>query len=117
MTATSTVAALVARTRPVDPPGRLLDALAPDGFAWLRDGNGFVTAGVAARVPAPLAGRALAGIEWDWSDLDGYAQRLEQDGIAVLGASCHQHTGAIESPGEIENLARSEIGERLWFAS
>jgi len=65
MTATSTAAALVARTRPVEPPGRLLDALAPDGFAWLRDGNGFVTAGVAARVLAPLAGRALAGIEVD----------------------------------------------------
>jgi menaquinone-specific isochorismate synthase len=29
----------------------LLDALGPDGFAWLRGGAGFVTAGVAARIP------------------------------------------------------------------
>lgn len=69
MTATSTTAgrssALVARTRAVELPGRLLDELAPDGFAWLRDGTGFVTAGVAARVPTTLAGRVLAGIEVD----------------------------------------------------
>ncbi|HMG25898.1 MAG TPA: isochorismate synthase [Acidimicrobiia bacterium] len=69
MTATSTAAgrssALVARTRIVEPPVRLLDALAPDGFAWLRDGTGFVTAGVVARVPAPLADRVLAAVEVD----------------------------------------------------
>jgi menaquinone-specific isochorismate synthase len=69
MTATSTTAgqssALVARTRPVEAPARLLDALAPDGFAWLHDGTGFVTAGVAARVPALLADRVLAGVEID----------------------------------------------------
>jgi menaquinone-specific isochorismate synthase len=69
MTITSTNAgrssALAARTRAVEPPARLLDALAPDGFAWLADGTGFVTAGVAARVPAPLAGRVLAAMETD----------------------------------------------------
>ena len=26
---------------------------------------------------------ALAGIEWDWSDLDGYVQRVERQGIAL----------------------------------
>jgi menaquinone-specific isochorismate synthase len=65
MTATSTTAGLVARTREIDPPDRLLDALAPDGFAWLGDGAGFVTAGVAARVPAADAGRVLAGMDVD----------------------------------------------------
>jgi len=69
MTATSTAAgrssALVARTRSVEAPVPLLDALAPDGFAWLRDGTGFVTAGVVARIPAALADRALAAIEVD----------------------------------------------------
>jgi menaquinone-specific isochorismate synthase len=65
MTATSTAAALVARTRAIEPPARLLDALAPDGFAWRRDGAGFVTAGVAARVQAPLADQILAGVEID----------------------------------------------------
>jgi menaquinone-specific isochorismate synthase len=65
MTATSTTAGLVARTREIDPPDRLLDALAPDGFAWLGDGAGFVTAGVAARVPAADADRVLAGMDVD----------------------------------------------------
>ncbi len=44
---------LVSRTR-VLAPGEvadLLDVLGPDGFAWLRAGAGFVTAGVAARLP------------------------------------------------------------------
>jgi menaquinone-specific isochorismate synthase len=41
---------LASRTRPVPDPGDLLDALGSDGFAWLRQGAGMVTAGVAARV-------------------------------------------------------------------
>jgi menaquinone-specific isochorismate synthase len=69
MTATSTTAgqssALVARTREIEPPVSLLDALAPDGFAWLSDSAGFVTSGVAARVPAADAERVLAGIDVD----------------------------------------------------
>ena len=65
MTATSIAAGLVARTREVEPPGDLLDALSPDGFAWLTDGSGFVTSGVAARVRAGDVDRVLAGIESD----------------------------------------------------
>jgi menaquinone-specific isochorismate synthase len=65
VTATSTTTGLVARTREIDPPARLLDALAPDGFAWLHDGAGFVTSGVAARVPAAEIERVLAGIDVD----------------------------------------------------
>jgi isochorismate synthase len=65
MTATSTLAGLVARTREVEAPPRLLDELAPDAFAWLSDGAGFVTAGIAARVPAADAGRVLDGIRVD----------------------------------------------------
>jgi menaquinone-specific isochorismate synthase len=44
---------LVSRTRPLA-AGEiedLLDVLGPDGFAWIRSGAGFVTAGVAARIP------------------------------------------------------------------
>jgi menaquinone-specific isochorismate synthase len=65
MTATSVAAGLVARTREVEAPGELLDSLAPDGFAWLTDGSGFVTSGIAARVPAGDVDRVLAGIEND----------------------------------------------------
>src|SRR5205814_9315644 len=44
---------LVSRSRLLDPGevDDLLDVLGPDGFAWLRAGVGFVTAGVAARLP------------------------------------------------------------------
>jgi len=51
---------LVSRARALAPGevDDLLDALGPDGFAWLRAGSGFVTAGVAARIPVPAgAGR------------------------------------------------------------
>ena len=43
---------LVARTEPIDDPGDLLDHLGPGGFAWLDGDTGFVTRGVAARVPS-----------------------------------------------------------------
>ena len=65
MTATSVAAGLVARTRAVDRPGDLLDSFSPDGFAWLSDGSGFVTSGVAARVRAGDVDRVLAGLEVD----------------------------------------------------
>ena len=65
MTATSIAAGLVARTREVEPPGELLDSLSPDGFAWLTDGSGFVTSGIAVRVRAGDVDRVLAGIEND----------------------------------------------------
>ena len=46
---------LVARTRALQPGevDDLLDVLGPDGFAWIRNGAGFVTAGAAARLPVP----------------------------------------------------------------
>jgi menaquinone-specific isochorismate synthase len=54
---------LHAVTRPLVPPDDLLAALGTDGHAWLRDGAGFVTRGVAARVDAAAAEAALAAIE------------------------------------------------------
>jgi len=52
---TDRLGALVSRARALAPGevDDLLDALGPDGFAWLRAGGGFVTAGVAARIPVP----------------------------------------------------------------
>ena len=41
---------LVARTRPLADAPDLLAALGPEGFAWLHDGGGLATAGVAARI-------------------------------------------------------------------
>jgi menaquinone-specific isochorismate synthase len=78
MTITSLAAGLVARTREIDPPTRLLDALARDGFAWLFDGSGFVTAGVAAQVRAGDVNRVLAGI-----DVDDPVERPGTGAIAV----------------------------------
>ena len=57
---------LASRTRPVPDPGELLDGLGPDGFAWLREGAGMVTSGVAARVVVGTGpgriGRAAADV-------------------------------------------------------
>ena len=56
---------LAAVTRPIAAPADLLEARDPEGFAWLHDGVGFVSAGVAARVPVDATERALAAIDVD----------------------------------------------------
>ena len=54
---TALATGLVARTRPIEAPVDLLAALGADGVAWVHDGAGFVTAGIADRVaPAAVAG-------------------------------------------------------------
>jgi menaquinone-specific isochorismate synthase len=52
-------------TRRCDPPADLLDALGSDGVAWLQDGAGFVTAGVATRLAPGEAISWLAALEHD----------------------------------------------------
>ncbi len=56
---------LRAVTRAVDERDDLVEHLAPDGFAWIQDGIGFVTAGVAALVEPRSATAFLAAIEHD----------------------------------------------------
>lgn len=51
---------LVATTRVITGTGDLVDRLGADGFAWIRDGIGFVTGGVAARVPVDEVDAALS---------------------------------------------------------
>jgi menaquinone-specific isochorismate synthase len=63
--ATALATGLTARTRAIDPPADLLDHLAPDGFAWLHDDTGIVTAGVAGHVLARDVGAVLASIPHD----------------------------------------------------
>jgi menaquinone-specific isochorismate synthase len=53
----------VAHTDRVDDPGDLLDHLGSDGFAWLEGDAGFVTNGVAARVPVHEARALLDAVE------------------------------------------------------
>lgn len=67
MTAAATAATprLRAVTRETDGPADVLDALGPDGVAWLHDGAEFATAGVAATVRAEHAVALLAAIEHD----------------------------------------------------
>ncbi|HYU58726.1 MAG TPA: hypothetical protein VEO00_11850, partial [Actinomycetota bacterium] len=58
-------ATLFARTREIDPPADLLDALGDNGFAWLDGTGGLVTAGVAARLRPAEAGESLASVTLD----------------------------------------------------
>ena len=62
---------LHAVTREIDPDGDLLDALGPDGVAWLHHDGGFTTAGVVARVHPDDAHAVLASIDHDDVDLPG----------------------------------------------
>ncbi len=84
---------LTSRTRPL--PGgidHLLSRLGPDGFAWLRDGCGFVTAGVAARIPVgPGAGR----FERAAADLSGFFAAIEVDDAVDLPGTGPVAVGAL----------------------
>jgi menaquinone-specific isochorismate synthase len=62
---TATVTGLRAVTREVEPVDDLLDALGPDGFAWIGGGQTLVTSGIAAVVPAERATEMLFEIDAD----------------------------------------------------
>jgi menaquinone-specific isochorismate synthase len=118
MTATSIAAGLVARTREVEPPGELLDSLSPDGFAWLADGSGFVTSGIAARVRAGDVDHVLAGIEND--------DPVSRPGTGAIAVSSLPFRGAARGevviPSTVTGLDadgrawRTEIGSTAPFA-
>jgi menaquinone-specific isochorismate synthase len=61
----SPLARLRAVTRAFDAPSDLLDARGPDGFAWLHDGSGLVTSGVAGRVAVDDVDAALGAMDVD----------------------------------------------------
>jgi menaquinone-specific isochorismate synthase len=65
MTALAHTTRLVATTRPVALTRPLLDELGDDGFAWLHDGAGMVTAGVVAVLDASEVTAFLSGIARD----------------------------------------------------
>lgn len=78
---------LVTRTR-VLAPGEvddLLDVIGPDGFAWIRGGAGFVTAGVAARLPVNSGPRRFADAA------DAVAEALQS--ITIDGPSPIEESG------------------------
>jgi menaquinone-specific isochorismate synthase len=85
---------LVSRTR-VLAPGEvddLLYVIGPDGFAWIRAGAGFVTAGVAARLPVPAGpGRFTVAAE-------AIAEALQS--ITIDGPSPGEESGG-PCPGPI----------------
>ena len=119
MTATSVAAGLVARTRAVDRPGDLLDSFSPDGFAWLSDGSGFVTSGVAARVRAGDVDRVLAGME-----VDDPVARAGTGAIAVSALPFRDASaGDLVIPASVAGVDadgsawRTEIGTTPPFAS
>jgi menaquinone-specific isochorismate synthase len=101
MTATSSAVGLVARTREVAPGHDLLDALAPDGFAWLTDSTGFVTAGVAARVPATRVEEALASVK-----VDDDIRRAGSGAIAVGALPFHDAAaGELVIPARVTGIS------------
>ena len=94
---------LSSRTRPLAGGiEELLSRLGPDGFAWLRNGCGFVTAGVAARIPVgPGAGR----FERAASDLAAFFGSIEIDDTVDVPGTGPVAVGALpfsdSAPGEL----------------
>jgi menaquinone-specific isochorismate synthase len=101
-------APLRAVTRRCDPPPDLLDALGSDGVAWLHDGAGFVTAGIAARLAPGEAASWLAALEHD--------DRVEDRGTGPLAVGALPFDPA--SPGTLivprRIVGRDEAG-RGWL--
>jgi menaquinone-specific isochorismate synthase len=100
------VARLVARTESIADPGDLLDHLGPGGFAWLDGETGFVTSGVADRLPLHGASATLATLT-----------HLRDDGAPptagprALGALPFEGGGMLVLPARI--VARDRDG-RAW---
>ncbi len=104
---------LVARTRYLPPTDRpdnvdLLDALGPDGFAWLHDGVGFVTAGVAARIPVDDVDAALAAFSVD----DAVSE--PGTGVIAVGALAFDPRAAGEMVVPATVVGRTAAG-RTWI--
>jgi menaquinone-specific isochorismate synthase len=83
--------ALTSRTRPLDEAPDLVAALGADGFAWLHDGAGLATAGVAARVRVRRGPGRLADAAAEVADLlaaisDDDPLRLPGTGPIAVGA-------------------------------
>lgn len=102
---------LHAVTRAADIPDDLLDALGPDGFAWLHDGSGFVTSGVAARITPDDAAALLASVEHD----DGLAASgdvVPGSGPIAVGALPFSHDPDAELvvPARVVGRARDGRG-------
>lgn len=94
---------LASRTRPLDGGiDDLLARLGADGFVWLRNGCGFVTAGVAARIPVgPGAGR----FERAAADVAAFFGTIEIDDALRVPGTGPLAVGAIpfsdSTPGEL----------------
>ncbi|HEX3393033.1 MAG TPA: isochorismate synthase [Acidimicrobiales bacterium] len=95
-------AGLVSRTRVVPDVGDLLDSLGHDGAAWLHDGGGLVTSGVAARVdvgPGPDRFRRAA------DDVAAVLEAIDSDDPLALPGTGPLAVGALPfhsgAPGEL----------------
>ena len=88
------LAHLVSRTRllAAGEVDDLLDVIGDDGFAWLREGAGFVTAGVAGRIPVGAGpGRFAEAAE----AAAGALQSITVDGPSPGGENCVPGAGPI----------------------
>jgi menaquinone-specific isochorismate synthase len=88
------LAHLVSRTRllAAGEVDDLLDVIGDDGFAWLREGAGFVTAGVAGRIPVGAGPGRFA----DAADAAaGALQSITVDGPSLGGENCVPGAGPI----------------------
>lgn len=113
MTTAAPTTRLVARTRAIDPPRALLDHLGPDGFAWLHDEAGIVTAGVAGRAPAAEAASVLDAIPHD-DDVG-----LPGTGALAVGALPFRGTatGSLVIPARVVGMSPDGTAWRTEIAS
>jgi menaquinone-specific isochorismate synthase len=112
---------LVARTAPLDDPGRLLDLLpAGDSVAWLRRGEGLVGWGVAAVVRTAGSGRFARARDW-WQSQARAAVVRDEVRRPGTGLVCFGSFAFADEPGDsvlvVPEVVVGRRGEAAWVTT
>ncbi|MGN6782589.1 MAG: isochorismate synthase [Marmoricola sp.] len=112
---------LVARTVEVGDPGPLVDLLPPGSpMTWLRNGEGFVAWGEAARCDVAGADRFEDAAAW-WRELVRVAAVADEVGVPGTGLLCLGSFAFAEEPGDsvlvVPAVVVGRRGDRCWVTT
>jgi menaquinone-specific isochorismate synthase len=116
---------LVARTMELDDPGPLVDLLPPAGsgagpMTWLRNGEGLVAWGEAARYDVRGADRFTDAAAW-WRELVRVAAVADEVGVPGSGLVCLGSFAFADQPGDsvlvVPSVVVGRRGDRCWVTT
>ncbi|WP_430867785.1 isochorismate synthase [Demequina aurantiaca] len=120
MTVNSTTAGpLSARTVAISDPGDLLDLLPPDGYSWIRRGEGLIAWGVAERFDGAGATRYTDANAW-WRRLTRHAEvhddlRQPGTGLIAFGSFAFSDASAAGGTMIVPRFVVGKRGDHAWM--